>query len=156
MKPGSWPSRRLLDLLEVDVPIVQAPMAGAHDGELTAAVCAAGGLGSLPCAMLSAQAVRDEVAHIRGATGRGFAMNFFCHRRAAADPERERKWGERLADFYREMDAELPVPGAVTRNPFDEAFCAWSRRCVRRSSASISACRPTTCSNASDVRERGS
>jgi nitronate monooxygenase len=114
----------LLELLELDVPIVQAPMAGAHDAELTAAVCAAGGLGSLPCAMLSTDAAREEVERIRGATNRGFAMNFFCHPSTPAEPEREAKWRERLLSFYEELGAELPAPGPVARNPFDETFCA--------------------------------
>ena len=124
MKRERWPSRRLLDLLELDVPIIQAPMAGAHDGELTAAVCAAGGLGSLPCAMLSPDSAREQVARIRGATNRGFAMNFFCHRLPTADPGREAKWGERLAPFYRELEVEFPKSSPVARNPFDESFCA--------------------------------
>jgi len=46
-----WPDRRVLDLLEIELPIIQAPMAGAQDGALAAAVSAAGGLGSQPCAM---------------------------------------------------------------------------------------------------------
>jgi nitronate monooxygenase len=124
MTPGSWPSRRLLDLLGLDVPIVQAPMAGAHDGDLTAAVCAAGGLGSLPCAMLSPDAARQEVERIRGVTDRGFAMNFFCHRMPPTEPEREARWRERLLPYYRELGAELPTASPVARNPFDETFCA--------------------------------
>jgi nitronate monooxygenase len=124
MKQGSWPSRRLLDLLELDVPIIQAPMAGAHDGELTAAVCAAGGLGSLPCAMLSPSAARDQVARIREATNRGFAMNFFCHQPPPAEPSREARWRERLATFYQELNVEPPSSSPVARNPFDEGFCA--------------------------------
>lgn len=124
MERGSWPSRRLLDLLELDLPIVQAPMAGAHDGDLTAAVCSAGGLGSLPCAMLSPDAARGEVKRIREATDRGFAMNFFCHQLPPPDPEREARWRERLLPFYEELGAELPTSGPVARNPFDETFCA--------------------------------
>ena len=121
--PGSWPTPALLDLLEIDVPIIQAPMAGAHAGELAAAVSAAGGLGSLPCAMLSPDGARAEVAKIRAATNRGFAMNFFCHQPPVRDPEREARWLDRLAPYYRELGVDPPTGLAAARNPFDEAFC---------------------------------
>ena len=45
MAKDAWPTTRLLDLFEIDLPIVQAPMAGAQAWELVAAVSAAGGLG---------------------------------------------------------------------------------------------------------------
>jgi nitronate monooxygenase len=49
-----WPDRRLLDLFKIEHPIVLAPMAGAINFELAAAVAEAGGLASLPFAMLNA------------------------------------------------------------------------------------------------------
>ena len=50
-----WPDRRLVELFDVDIPIVQAPMAGAQGAALAAAVSEAGGLGSLPCSLLDAE-----------------------------------------------------------------------------------------------------
>lgn len=97
MPDPQWPTTRLLDLLEIDVPIIQAPMAGAQGAELVAAVSSAGGLGSLPCAMLTAEAAREEAARIRAATNRGFLMNFFCHRQPEPDPAAEERWRARLA-----------------------------------------------------------
>ena len=49
-------------LLGTDLPIVQAPMAGVQGSALAIVVCAAGGLGSLPCAMLGGAALREEFA----------------------------------------------------------------------------------------------
>ena len=49
------------DLLGCELPLIQAPMAGAQDHRLAAAVCQAGGLGSLPCAMLTPAALRQEL-----------------------------------------------------------------------------------------------
>ena len=60
MPDARWPTTRLLDLLDIDIPIIQAPMAGAQGAELAAAVSAAGGLGSLPCAMLTVDGAREE------------------------------------------------------------------------------------------------
>jgi nitronate monooxygenase len=124
MAEAKWPSRRLMDLLEIDVPIIQAPMAGAQGSELAAAVSAAGGLGSLPCAMLTPESAREEVARIRTATNRGFLINFFCHDPPAENPGAEQRWLEKLAAYYAELGAEPPAPaGAAARAPFDEAFC---------------------------------
>ena len=125
MRERSWPTRRLIDLLGIEMPIIQAPMAGAQGAELAAAVASAGGLGSLPCAMLSEDGIRQEVARIRAQTNHGFAMNFFCHRIAARDQEREAKWHERLAPFYHELGVEPPPPpSSPARRPFDAATCA--------------------------------
>ena len=67
--PG-WPNRRLLDLLKIDHPIIQAPMGGAVSPAMTVAVCGAGGLGSFPCSFLPVAPIRDIVAKIRAQTAR--------------------------------------------------------------------------------------
>lgn len=51
--------RRIVDLLGTELPLVLAPMAGPGTVELARAVCEAGGLGSLACAMSSADAACD-------------------------------------------------------------------------------------------------
>ena len=122
--PRNWPTTSLLDLLEIDLPIVQAPMAGAQGWELAAAVATAGGLGSLPCAMLTPDGAREEVSRFRAATNRGVAMNFFCHRAPEPDPGRQARWLERLKPFYDELGVDPPAGGGAARNPFDEVFCA--------------------------------
>ncbi len=124
MPNQEWPTTRLLELLEIDLPIVQAPMAGAQGAELAAAVSAAGGLGSLPCAMLTPESAREEVRRIQSATNRGFAMNFFCHRDPEPDPAAQERWVQRLASYYSELGVEPPTSAAPARAPFDEAFCA--------------------------------
>jgi nitronate monooxygenase len=123
MPDAKWPSRRLFGLLEIDLPIIQAPMAGAQGSELAVAVSNAGGLGSLPCAMLTAEGAREEVAKIRAATNRGFQMNFFCHRPPKPNVAVEAKWRERLAGYYAELGANPGTAGIGARAPFDEAFC---------------------------------
>ena len=63
-----WPDRRVIELFKIDLPIVQAPVAGAMDWELAAAAAEAGALGSLPCAMLNADQIRAEMGRIRART----------------------------------------------------------------------------------------
>lgn len=112
----------LRELLGIDLPIVQAPMAGVQGGELAVAVSEAGGLGSLPCAMLGPDALRQELTAIRARTDRPVNVNFFCHTPPAPDAGRERAWRQRLAPYYREygIDAETIAAGPG-RAPFSEA-----------------------------------
>jgi len=107
------------DLLEL--PIIQAPMAGVQTSALAIAVCNAGGLGSLPCAMLSPAQIRDELAKIRAATKRPFNVNFFCHT-PRDDAERERAWRAALAPYYAELGIDAGAASAgPKRAPFDDA-----------------------------------
>jgi nitronate monooxygenase len=118
-----WPDRRILDLFGFDLPIIQAPMAGSVGSELVIAVCEAGGLGSLPCAMLSVDQARNELGIIRQRTAKPINVNFFCHRPPTADLAREAAWRTRLHGYYTEfgIDPET-IPAGPGRNPFDEAM----------------------------------
>ncbi|MCP3417391.1 nitronate monooxygenase family protein [Bradyrhizobium brasilense] len=120
-----WPDRRLIDRFKTEFPIVLAPMAGVMDAELVIAVAQGGGLGSLPCAMLSAEKAREQVNIIRQRVSAPVNLNFFCHKAVDADPAREASWRQRLAPYYREhgLDPNAPI-NAANRAPFDAAFCA--------------------------------
>ena len=121
----TWPDRRILDLFGIDLPIIQAPMAGPGTPELAIAVSEAGGLGSLPCALMSLDQARTALDTIRAATSAPINVNFFCHAPPPADPARNLAWRARLAPYYVELglDPEAPVP-ASNRRPFDDDFCA--------------------------------
>ncbi len=119
-----WPDRRIIDLFKTEFPIVLAPMAGVMDAELVIAAAQGGALGSLPCAMLSAEKAREQVNIIRQRVSAPVNMNFFCHKAVDADPEREATWRQQLAPYYREfgLDPSAPI-NAANRAPFDAAFC---------------------------------
>jgi nitronate monooxygenase len=119
-----WPDRRLIELLRIELPIVQAPVAGAMDWELAAAAAQAGALGSLPCAMLNATQVREQMAKIRGRTKKPINLNFFCHTPPVLSNAREARWRERLVPYYRELgiDPAAPVPSS-NRTAFDSDMC---------------------------------
>jgi nitronate monooxygenase len=119
-----WPNRELLDLIGIDLPIIQAPMAGANGSAMAIAVSEAGGLGSLPCAMLDAAKARSEIGVIRQQTAKPVNVNFFCHKPAAPDSGRDAAWKQHLATYYEELglDASASAP-AVNRAPFNEAMC---------------------------------
>lgn len=106
--------------LGVALPLVQAPMAGVQGAALAAAVTEAGALGSLPCAMLSPEAMRTELEQLRARVGRRFNVNFFCHVPPEPDAAREAAWRERLTPYYREYGIDpAAIPAGPGRRPFD-------------------------------------
>lgn len=121
---NGWPDNRIQSLLGIDLPILLAPMAGPGSAELAVAVAEAGGLGSLPCAMLNAGQIRNEFIHIRQQTNRPINLNFFCHEPPTSDVGREIKWRKRLELYYAELDIDpqAPIPTS-NRAPFDHDLC---------------------------------
>jgi len=109
----------LQQLFGIALPIVQAPMAGVQGSALAVAVSNAGGLGSLPCAMLSLDGVRAELAAIASQTSRPFNVNFFCHTPPAPSAERERAWRAALSPYFAEYGIDPDsVPAGGARLPF--------------------------------------
>jgi nitronate monooxygenase len=108
-------------LLGIELPIIQAPMAGVQGSALAVAVSNAGGLGSLPCAMLSPASMRDELERIRAQTKRPYNVNFFCHRAPTPSSERESAWRTAVAPYFREFGLELDtIPVQPARQPFND------------------------------------
>lgn len=120
-----WHDERITKMLGIRKPLLLAPMAGSGGSALAISVMKAGGLGSLPCAMLSPDQIRQEISTIRAAVSGPINLNFFCHREPKADIGLERQWLARLTPYYRELDIQLPeeISGAG-RNPFNEEACA--------------------------------
>ncbi len=111
--------KTFLQLLGTTLPIIQAPMAGVQGSAMAAAVSNAGGLGSLPCAMLGTDALRSELTAIRAETDKPFNVNFFCHTPPKPDAAREQAWRSALGAYYREhgIDASMIAQGPG-RAPF--------------------------------------
>lgn len=102
-----------------ELPLIQAPMAGVQGAALAIAVCKAGGLGSLPCAMLTVEAMRKELAAIRAATDRPYNVNFFTHTPPAVDARREAAWRSALTPYYQEYGIDPDaIPAGPGRAPF--------------------------------------
>ena len=119
-----WPDQRIQNLFGIELPIIQAPMAGSAFAELVIAVSAAGGLGSLACAMLNATQLREQVETIRSHTPNPINLNFFCHRPPTVDNQRTAAWENLLAKYYREFDIERSVTDkGPSRAPFDKTQC---------------------------------
>ena len=116
-----WPSRAVIELFGIDVPIIQAPMAGACGSALAQAVSAAGALGSLPCAMLDVGTATAEIAAIRANSNGPLNLNFFCHQENVITAADETRWLEALKPFYEDLGIDTRSPGSGARRaPFDE------------------------------------
>src|SRR5207245_6251382 len=104
---GSMTASRnsLLELLGIEVPVIQAPMAGVSSPAMAAAVSNAGGLGSIGVGATDAEGARAMIGAIRTRSKGPFNVNLFCHRPAQADPRRESAWIERLAAAFSELGA---------------------------------------------------
>lgn len=111
----------LREILGIDLPIIQAPMAGAQGSAMAIAVSNTGGLGSLPCAAISLEVVRQELAAIRAHTSKPFNVNFFCHTPPTHDPIRGERWRQRLAPYFKEFGVD---PSAAAAGPLRFPFNA--------------------------------
>jgi nitronate monooxygenase len=109
----------LREILGTEFPLIQAPMAGVQLAALTVAVSNAGGLGSLPCAMLDAAGMRRELFNIHSQTAWPYNVNFFCHEPPVPLAEREAAWLAALAPYYEEFGIDAnAIPKGPARIPF--------------------------------------
>ncbi|WP_024645862.1 NAD(P)H-dependent flavin oxidoreductase [Pseudomonas syringae] len=121
-----WPDTRILELFNIELPILQAPMAGATGSAMAIAVARAGGLAALPCAMLTPDQIHEEVATFRQHSHNApLNLNFFCHQPPAHDAVRAERWKQALKPYYDELGADFDAPTPVSnRAPFDSDSCA--------------------------------
>src|SRR5215469_1894450 len=98
----------LLDLLDVQFPIIQAPMVGVAKPEMAAAVIAAGGLGSIGVGGTNAAGARDMIHAVRQRTRGSLNVNVFCHQPARRDAALETAWIERLQPEFASVRASPP------------------------------------------------
>src|SRR5262244_2731933 len=118
-----WPNDRFIKLSGIDLPIIQAPMAGAALSNMVVAVSEAGALGSLACALLSVEQARKELETIRRRTSHPINANFFCHQPPRDDRTREMHWRQRLDAYYIQLQADNNTISSSARAPFDDKMC---------------------------------
>lgn len=109
----------LCDLVGIDYPIVQAGMGYVARAELCAAVSAAGGLGMIGAASLTANELREEIRRVRDHTNRPFGVDilFATVGRAVADQTTTRFTREVEAQIDVVFDERVPVLASGLGNP---------------------------------------
>ncbi|MEY1662737.1 NAD(P)H-dependent flavin oxidoreductase [Isoalcanivorax beigongshangi] len=111
--------------LGIQWPLIQAPMAGVQDQRLALAVCQAGGLGSLPAAAVSLEALSEQVAALRAVTAAPFNVNFFAHTAPAEDAVADQAWLDSLAGEYQQWQLPRVAASAAPRQPFNPLAADW-------------------------------
>lgn len=107
------------DLLGTALPIIQAPMAGVQGSKLAIAVSEAGGLGSLPCGMLSIEQIVNEIKTIKAATDKPYNLNFFCHQAVPYSKEQQLIWRAQLKRYFEQFSMDInSVTNSSNRVPF--------------------------------------
>lgn len=114
--------QQLRQAIGIEKPIVQAPMAGAQDWRLAVAVSQAGGLGSIPCGMLTREQVLTEINQFRQHSNKPYNLNFFCHQMPTVDTVMLQHWQAKLARYYQHYQLQANDEISGLRVPFDQAM----------------------------------
>lgn len=116
-------SKRITELFGIELPIIQAPMAGAATAELAAAVCNAGGMGSLGVAMMTAAQLRENVSKLRAQTNKAFNLNYFVHDEPDLSAFSAKPMQDALAPHYADLGlGDVPSPASPAPAFDDEAL----------------------------------
>jgi len=98
----------LLELLKIELPIIQAPMAGVSSPALAAAVANAGALGSIGLGATDADGARGMFKHFAERSARSLNANVFCHAPARPDAAVEAAWIAYLRPYFAAFGAQPP------------------------------------------------
>jgi nitronate monooxygenase len=102
----------LCEILGIQYPIVQAPMAGATTVDLVAAVCEAGALGGFGHAYTEPDAMREDASAVRAGSVRPFGINLFAAPTPGEPPVEQQR--EAIAALRGHLEhLGLPVPERV-------------------------------------------
>lgn len=99
----------LIDRLAIELPIIQAPMAGTSTPAMAAAVSNAGALGSIGVGATDAAGARRMIAAARERTARSLHVNVFCHAPAKSNAAVEAAWLARLGPDFERFGARPPA-----------------------------------------------
>ncbi len=120
---------RIVERFDIELPVIQAPMAGANGPEMVIAVSEAGGLGSLPGALYTSPQLGEALQTVRAGTRRPINVNFFAYALAPEDAAKQKAWRERLAPYYTEFGLDADAHTATNRRAsFDDAYCTLVER----------------------------
>jgi len=110
-------------LFGIELPIIQAPMAGAQNQHMAIAVSNAGGLGSMACSMISCDEIANRLASFRSRCDKPINLNFFCHKEKPRNENREAHWRKSLESLYQEVGAKGHPGGTISVRSFNDKRC---------------------------------
>lgn len=116
---------QITEMLGIELPILQAPMAGGGDTpELISAVSEAGGFGSIGCAYLTPDQISQAALKIRSRTSRSFGVNLFAPVKIPPRPIDPSAAIDKVSPFYKELGLERPLPPDSGGFDLDEQLAA--------------------------------
>src|SRR5262245_22732230 len=123
----------LCEVLGIDYPIIQAPMAGATTVDMAAAVCEAGALGGFGHAYTEPEAMREDARALRARSARGFGINLSASPAPGEPPLPEQRAAiEAMRGHFEHLGLPLPErvapPYAPDRSGQIAAVCAIAPR----------------------------
>jgi len=109
--------------LQLEHPIIQAPLAGGGDTPaLVAAVSEAGALGFVGASYLTPDQIAAAAQAVRKLTARPFGINLFAPAPAPAAPTNARAALERVAPYFAELGLSPPAAPAAAADTFPALF----------------------------------
>ncbi len=114
-----WPTTSLTKLLNIRIPLIQAPMAGGISSPaLVSAASNAGGLGSLGAAYLSPSQLRKDIQAVKQHTSYPFAVNLFIPQKHQATPEQI----QTMIKLIQNIFPDSPIPTDAIKAPYIPNF----------------------------------
>jgi nitronate monooxygenase len=116
----------LTDVLNISIPVIQAPMAGGGDtAELVSAVSNAGAIGFIGAAYLSPEQIIERGRAVRAQTSRPFGINLFAPTDTpSVDPLTSARAVERIRPYFEELELPVPSDPQILGSSFDDQFAA--------------------------------
>ncbi|EJF88650.1 NAD(P)H-dependent flavin oxidoreductase [Bartonella tamiae] len=102
-------TQNFLETFNLEIPLIQAPMAGVSTPKLSAAVCNAGAIGSLGLGASTVEKAHETIKALKAKTSRPFNLNFFCHHTFAPSKDQEEKWLKKLEPLFNKHDSKSPL-----------------------------------------------
>ena len=110
----------LTERLGIELPIIQAPMAGGGDTPaLVTAVCEAGGLGSIGGAYSTPAQIAAATGQVRDRTNRAFGVNLFAPLEAPPAPADPSVAVGKVSPYFAELGLERPATPVAGGFDFD-------------------------------------
>lgn len=111
----------LTNMLSIQYPIIQAPMAGGiTTSSLVSSVSNAGGLGMIGAGYLDASGLQSQIREVKSLTDHPFGVNVFILQKAETTEEEIKKAYDLLQPYREELQIQSEVPTFSNTKTFEE------------------------------------
>ncbi|WP_432813785.1 NAD(P)H-dependent flavin oxidoreductase [Staphylococcus canis] len=115
-----WAHNDVMRLCRIELPIIQAGMAGSTTPELVAAVSNSGALGTIGAGYMSSEALEAEIQKVQSLTLRQFAVNLFVPEAVQYDETQVKAMNALLQPYRQALGLEVPTVSSHEVQSFDD------------------------------------